>query len=129
MNEKWKSIVRVSLAVFIWFGITLIYRHWFHAVVQSRTGEWVGWLLRYMLVPYGFALPIAYIRLRKEAPVSIRGGTKCSTMCLLKTAIIQSGLSFLAMFALNYCDCRLGSSTAVLQPCKTDWGSICFFSC
>lgn len=60
---------------------------------------------------------VVYILLRKEAPTPIIGGTKRSTMCLLKESIIQSGLSFLAMFALNYCDCRLGSSTAVLQPC------------
>lgn len=100
-NSKSKSIVLVSLGLLVWLGITLGYSKWFSPTVVRSVGESLGLFFRSVVVPYGFAMPVAYLILRnvEAAPKGI--GKECSAKCFAGLLIVQSGLSILPMILLN----------------------------
>lgn len=100
-KDKTKAIFLIFLTILIWFCISFFYSKWISPLVVSYAGESVGLFLRSILVPYGFAMPIAYLILRNVEVAPKRIGESCSVRCFVELAIVQSSLSILPLFLLH----------------------------
>ena len=101
-KKKWLIIIRVFAALVLWFGIYKGLAYLADTYLSDRIPEILQMLIRATLIPYGLAMPAAYLIIRgmkkaeSDTPFMRPGFAN-----LGKIFLIQSGLSFIALFPLS----------------------------
>ena len=112
---KFTVIVRILTGLCIWLGITKGYAHFISPYLAEKIPEVWQMILSAMLVPYAVALPVFYLLVRKMDVVKLKENAdkkEMSKAMMAQALVIQSGLSFIVMFVVNFLSIAMGSAPA-----------------
>lgn len=96
-----KSIYIAFASIFVWLGIVLIYNRLISPMIVDALDKNMRIILQSIVIPWGVAMPISFLILRRVTPYVITDKKKVSTVYIIKSLIIQSGLGMLILFVFN----------------------------
>ena len=110
MKKNSVVVLRVTLGMALWFLITMGFAMWLEPRLFAGFPETIRLILKQMLVPYTLGLAGFYLVAGKMEKKEPEGGQKVTVWLLLKSLLIQMGLSLPIAAVVNILIVMFGGS-------------------
>ncbi len=112
------TVVRVSLALVLWYAVVFLYRTYIDPVFEGVLSELLRNVLATMVVPYTIGLGVFFLALSgmKKTPYVCEPQMSLGFGGMLKLFVIQTGLSFPLMIAVTVITRITGHDATGITP-------------